>query len=82
MDDDVLTIRAEQQTERKEERENTYFTERTSGTFQRSMRLPYRVEPNQVKADFENGMLSMTMPKNQAQEQARKIPVQGAGQQK
>jgi HSP20 family protein len=81
LDDDVLTIRAEKKTERKEERENVYFTERSFGTFQRSMRLPYRVEPNQVKANFANGVLTVILPKNKAQEQTRKIPVQAAGQQ-
>ena len=76
LDDDMLTIRGEKKTERTEEHENTHFTERAFGTFQRSLRLPYRVEPNQVKASFENGVLTVTMPKNKAQEQARKIPVQ------
>lgn len=80
LDDDVLTIRAEKKTERKEERENTHFTERSYGTFQRSLRLPYRVEPNQVKANFSNGVLTVAMPKNGAQAQARKIPVEAGAQ--
>lgn len=80
LDDDVLTIRGEKRTERREEHENTHFTERAFGTFQRSMRLPYRVEPNQVKASFANGILTVTVPKNKTQEKARKIPVQSGGQ--
>jgi HSP20 family protein len=80
LDDDVLTIRGEKKIEHKETHENMHFTERSYGTFQRSMRLPYRVEPNQVKANFDNGVLTVTMPKNKAQEKARKIPVQGAPQ--
>lgn len=78
LDDDVLTIRGEKKMERTETQENTQFSERSYGMFQRSMRLPYRVEPNQVQARFENGVLTVTMPKNQAREQARKIPVQGS----
>ena len=81
LDDDVLTIRGEKKTERKEERENTHLTERSFGMFQRSLRLPYRVEPKEVKASFANGVLTVTMPKNKAQEQARKIPVQAGEQQ-
>ena len=77
LDDDILTIRGEKKLERKEEKENTYFTERAFGTFQRSLRLPYHVEPDQVKASFENGILTVTMPKNKAQEKMHKIPVQG-----
>jgi HSP20 family protein len=80
LDDDVLTIRAEKKIERKEERENTHFTERSFGTFQRSMRVPYRLEPNQVKANFTNGVLTVTLPKNEAQSQARKIPVEAGAQ--
>jgi HSP20 family protein len=77
LDDDMLTIRGEKKLEREEKQENMHFTERSYGTFQRSLRLPYRVEPNQVKATFENGVLTVTMPKNSAREKARKIPVQG-----
>jgi hypothetical protein len=44
--------------------------------------LPYRVEPNQVKANFENGVLTVTMRKNKVRQQARKIPVHGEAQQK
>ena len=80
LDDDVLTIRAEKRIERKEERENTHFTERSFGTFQRSMSLPYRLEPNQVKASFANGVLTVTLPKNEAQSQARRIPVETGAQ--
>ena len=77
LDEDILTIRGEKKAERKEERENTYFTERSFGTFQRSLRLPYHVEPDQVKAAFENGVLTVTMPKNKAQERLHKIPIAG-----
>ena len=39
------------------------------------------VEPKEVKASFANGVLTVTMPKNKLQEQARKIPVQAGEQQ-
>jgi HSP20 family protein len=79
--EDVLTIRAEKKQERKEEREGVHFSERAFGTFQRSLRLPYQVNPNQVQARFENGVLSVTLPKAQLQERSRRIQVQGAQQQ-
>ncbi len=81
LDEDVLTIRAEKKLERREERENTHFTERAFGTFQRSVQLPGRVDADQVKASFENGVLTITLPKNKAQERSKKIPVQAGGQQ-
>lgn len=79
LDDDVLTIRAEKKSEHTGEKENTHFSERAFGTFQRSMRLPYRVEPNELKATFAEGVLTVAIPKNPAQEKTRKIPVQGKG---
>jgi HSP20 family protein len=79
--EDVLTIRAEKKQERKEEREGVHFSERAFGTFQRSLRLPYQVNPDQVQARFENGVLSVTLPKTQPQERSRRIQVQGGQQQ-
>src|SRR3954453_13835069 len=79
--EDVLTISAEKKQERKEEREGVHFSERAFGTFQRSLRLPFQVNPDQVQARFANGVLSVTLPKMQAQQQSRRIQIQGARQQ-
>ena len=79
--EDVLTIRAEKKQERKEEREGVHFSERAFGTFQRSLRLPFQLNPDQVQARFVNGVLSVTMPKTQPQERSRRIQVQGTQQQ-
>jgi hypothetical protein len=76
-DDDVLTLGGEKKLEREEERENMHFTERAFGTFPRSRRLPFRADPGQVKASFENGVLTITLPKSKAQEMSRKIPLGG-----
>jgi HSP20 family protein len=78
VDGDILTIRAEKKVDRKEEKENYYFVERAYGTFQRSLRLPFSVDPGQVQAQFENGVLTVTLPKPQGQQQSRKIEVQKA----
>ena len=81
LDEDVLTIRAEKKQERREERQGMHFSERAYGTFQRSLRLPFRIDPDQVRARFENGVLSVTLPKPRPpqQERARRIQVQGGG---
>lgn len=80
LSDDVLTIRAEKQQQRREERQGMHFSERAYGTFQRSLRLPFPVSQDQVQANFENGVLSVTLPKAQPQERSRRIQVQGARQ--
>jgi HSP20 family protein len=65
LDDDVLTIRGE--------KENFHFVERSYGTFQRSLRLPYAVNPDQVQASFGNGVLMVKLPKTERQERSRGI---------
>ncbi|QFU16930.1 Hsp20/alpha crystallin family protein [Microvirga thermotolerans] len=77
LDDDVLTIRGEKKFERSDEKENFHFVERSYGTFQRSVRLPFPVDPEQVRAHFENGVLTVTLPKTAQQERSRRIQVQG-----
>lgn len=79
LDDDVLTIRGEKKFERKDEKENFHFVERSYGTFQRSLRLPFAVNPDQVQARFENGVLTVVVPKSGRQERSRRIQVQGQG---
>jgi HSP20 family protein len=81
LEDDVLTIRGEKKFERTEggEKENYHFIERSYGTFQRSLRLPSSVSPEQVNAKFENGVLTVTLPKTAEPERTRKIQIQGAG---
>jgi HSP20 family protein len=80
LDDDVLTIRGERKAERREEKENYHLMERSMGAFQRSMRLPYQVDPQKVKATFENGVLTVLLPKSPLQTRSRRIEVQpGSG---
>lgn len=82
LDDDVLTIRGEKRFERRDG-ENFHFVECSYGTFQRALRLPYPIDPEQVQATFEHGVLTVTLPKTGRQERSRKIQVQsgrGAGQ--
>ena len=76
LNDDLLTIRGEKRFERKDEKENFHFVERSFGTFQRSIRLPFAVNPDQVQASFENGVLTVTLPKSAQQERTRRIQVQ------
>ena len=76
LNDEVLTIRGEKKFERQDEKENFHFVERSFGTFQRSIRLPFPVNPDQVQARFDNGVLTVTLPKTAQQERTRRIQVQ------
>jgi HSP20 family protein len=77
LDEDVLTIRGERKFERRDDKESYHLVESSYGTVQRSLRLPAPVDPQQVQANFENGLLEITLPKSKAQERARRIEVQG-----
>lgn len=79
LDDDVLTIRGQKKLEKKEDKENYHFVERSFGQFQRSIRGPRSVKTDQVQARVENGVLTVILPKNEAQEKSRHIQVKNAG---
>jgi HSP20 family protein len=79
LQDDLLTIRGEKRMEQKDERENFHFVERSFGSFQRSLRLPFATDPEQVQARFENGVLTVSLPKSAQQERSRRIQIQGGG---
>lgn len=83
LQDDTLTIRGEKREERssEDEPENYHFIERSFGSFHRSLRLPFSVDPEQVRASFHNGVLTVCVPKSQQQSRTRKIQVQGSSAQ-
>jgi len=60
---DALTIRGEMKSERDEEKDNYIFRERRSGSFSRSLALPTAVVADKAKAEFENGILTLSLPK-------------------
>ena len=80
LDGDVLTLRGEKQSERKEGEKGTeyYLVERSYGAFQRSFTLPSTVDAQKIKADFDRGVLTVRMPKTaQAAPRGREIPIGG-----
>jgi len=56
----VLSIRGERRAERRDE--GRYFTERFYGSFERQIPLD-NVNEDEVKAEFRNGLLTVTLPK-------------------
>lgn len=78
LDGDVLTIRGEKRNVREEGDENTqyYLVERSYGTFQRSFTLPSTVDPESVRAEFDNGVLTLRLRKLDAERaRGREIPI-------
>ena len=64
--DDVLTLKGEK-TQKSEENDQKYHrVERSYGRFQRSFTLPTNLNPEDIKAKFTNGVLTVSIPKVQA----------------
>lgn len=60
---DTLTIKGETKSEKKEEKNSYLLQERRFGSFQRAITLPVTVQSDKAQADFENGVLTLTLPK-------------------
>lgn len=59
----VLTIKGEKRTQRDEKEEDYHLSECRYGSFQRSFQLPSAVDQDNVNAQFDNGVLTLTIPK-------------------
>lgn len=60
---DVLTLRGEFKQENEQKNATYHIREQRYGSFERSVMLPSDVQTDKAKADFENGILTVTLPK-------------------
>jgi HSP20 family protein len=77
LDDNTLTLLGERvaETEDSERR----FSERFYGRFERRIPLGYDIEQDNVRAEFRNGVLTVTLPKSeQARSKARRVQISSA----
>ncbi len=77
LEGDTLTVRGERSQERQvgQESESYQRRERFYGSFYRRFTLPDTADPDSVKAEYHNGVLKLTIPK-QERARPRKISVQ------
>ncbi|MFN7949327.1 MAG: Hsp20/alpha crystallin family protein [Blastocatellia bacterium] len=73
--DNALTIQGERKQQREENREGFYRSERSYGSFYRSIPLPEGTDAEKAKATFRDGVLEITMPAPQREEQRRRIEI-------
>lgn len=73
----ILTIRGEKKQEREESKEGYYhLSERSFGSFERSIRLPDTIDDQKIEAKFDKGVLTVTAAKRlEAAKSARKIEI-------
>ncbi len=74
VEDNVLTIKGTKEQVAEEKAEKVHRYERTYGAFERTFTLPGTVNPEAIKATYENGVLTLALPKLE-KAKARQIKV-------
>jgi HSP20 family protein len=74
VEDGILTLSGERRFNEQDEEKNYRRIERAYGTFSRSFTLPSAVDAEQISATFEDGLLTVTVPKAEVAK-ARKITI-------
>ena len=65
VENNILTISGERKFEKKVNEENYLRVERSYGSFARSFTLANTVNPEAIKADYQNGVLTLSIPKRE-----------------
>ncbi len=72
--DNILSLSGEKESIKKDEKLNFHRIETSYGKFQRSFKLPQNVKQEEIKADFHNGILNISVPKAE-ETKAREIEI-------
>ena len=78
VENNVITLSGERKFEKKTEGDNYHRVERSYGSFTRSFTLPQTVTADGATADFDNGVLRVSLPKRE-ETKARRIEITGSG---
>ena len=74
IENNVLTLSGERKFEKDVDKESFHRIERAYGTFSRSFSLPARVSADKVEAKYDNGLLTVIVPKA-AEARPRRIEI-------
>jgi HSP20 family protein len=66
LSDGILTVKGEKKQEKEDKGENYHRVERSYGSFERSFRIPEKVEAETVDAAYKDGVLKLTLKKTAA----------------
>ena len=76
IEDGILFIKGEKKGEKREEKDGYTYYERSLGRFERRVRLPEDVEESQLKAEYKDGVLTLTAPRHKLEKpQPKKIEI-------
>ncbi|KAK4480238.1 hypothetical protein RD792_013302 [Penstemon davidsonii] len=77
-DGNILQISGERSKEQEEKNDKWHRIERSSGKFLRRFRLPENSKLEEIKANMENGVLTVTVPKEEVKKpEAKAIDISG-----
>src|SRR5262245_34147239 len=79
VENNILTIRGERKFEKKVDEKNYLRVERSYGSFSRSFSLANTVNSEAIKADYKDGVLTLTIPKRE-EAKPKQIKVNVGGQ--
>lgn len=78
LEGNLLTLSGTKQQEAEEKTERVHRYERVYGAFERAFTLPASVEPKDIKARYDHGVLTVTLPKSE-KAKPRQIEVEVGG---
>ena len=81
VENNMLTVRGEKTQETTREDETFYRTERSYGTFERSFSLPTHFDHDEIKANLQDGVLTVRVPRRE-EAKAREISIEGGSEKK
>jgi HSP20 family protein len=77
-DGNILQISGERNKEEEEKTDTWHRVERSSGKFMRRFRLPENAKTEQIRATMENGVLTVTVPKEEVKKpEVKSIQISG-----
>jgi len=76
LEGDLLTIKGEQKEEKEEKEKDYYHREFHAGSFTRTVKLPGKVNPDDLKAKYENGVLKVILPSAEPAEKVKVIKIE------
>jgi HSP20 family protein len=76
--DDMLVIKGQKEQEREEKDKSHYLSERSYGSFQRMFSLPRDTEASKIEARYQNGVLTVSVPKAAGKQETQKVEVKAA----
>lgn len=74
--EDTITVRGEVKSSTETKKEDCFYSERFYGSFCRTLPLPVMVESSKAKAKFEDGVLTVTIPKASKPEKGNAIAIE------